>query len=199
MKLKNIKSNNTLKKLFKKHEDLLEDVILFGSSMKGKYQPKDVDILIIFKKKVDKKVEIELKNTFKSENLKQDIDLNSISLKELEGDNFIAREGIYLEGFSLIKNRQVNETLGFSSVAIIKYDLKNIKGSKRIRFYYALQGRNETKGFLFTIGAKRFAKNVIICDYSVVEKLKSFFEQWNIEIKILPTLIPKRLKHLILK
>ena len=117
----------------------------------------------------------------------------------MESDNFIAKEGIYLEGISIVKNRKISDLLGFSSLAFIKYDISNIKGSDRIRFYYALQGRNKSKGFLDEIGAQRFSESVIICDYSIIEKLKSFFDQWKIEYQVIPSLIPKRLRHIILK
>jgi len=61
-----------------------------------------------------------------------------------------------------------------------------------------LQGRNENSGFLTSVGARRFAESVIVCDYQVLERIKPFFEQWNIEFIVTPAMIPKRLKHLLL-
>ncbi|MFH1589749.1 MAG: nucleotidyltransferase domain-containing protein [archaeon] len=189
-----MKFNQAAKKIFEKYGSLLDDILVFGSSMRGEDNPNDVDILIVFKNNVDKKIELE----FKKELNISGADINSVSLQELEGDGFIAKEGMYLEGFSLVKDKLISESMGFSSIALIKYSLANIKGSKRISFYYALQGRNEMKGFLSTVGAKRFAESVIICDYNILEKIKPFFEQWNIEFTITPALIPKRLRHLLL-
>ena len=195
MKSKNIILNNTAKRIAKKYPEELEDIIIFGSIMKGKASPKDIDILIIFKKKINKQIETEFKK--ETQNLK--IDINSITKKELEGEGFVAKEGLYLEGKSLIKNRLLSEILGFSSIAFIKYDISKIKGSLRIRFYYALQGRGKSKGFLSTVGAKRYAESIVVCEYSIIEKIKPFFEQWKIDYKITPALVPKRLKHILLK
>ena len=102
--------NSTNKKLIKisreiknKYNEEIEDIILFGSYLKGKEFPNDVDVLLIFKKKVDKKIETELKKALNIKN----IELNSVTKKEFENEDFIAREGIYLEGFSLIKDKKI--------------------------------------------------------------------------------------------
>lgn len=186
--------NKASKELFKKYIDEVEDIILFGSFMKGKEKPQDIDVLIIFKNKVNKKVESEFKSIIKL----SEADVNSTTKSELEGEGFVAKEGIFLEGFSLVKNKSVINSMGFVSVAFIKYDLSNVKGSKRIRFYYALQGRNKEPGFLKRVGAKRYSESVIICDYAIIEKIKPFFDQWHVKYDVAPALVPKRLKHVLL-
>src|SRR3989338_1102180 len=44
-------------------------------------------------------------------------DINSITINELKGDGFIAKEGLYLEGKSLISGKLLSESLGFISLA----------------------------------------------------------------------------------
>jgi predicted nucleotidyltransferase len=183
--------NKELKNFISLNE--IDDIILFGSYLKGKEKPKDIDLLIIFKEKINKKIEFEIKTK-----LNKKFEINSIIKKELNEDNFIAKEGLYLEGYSFKNKKMLNEILGFNSFAFVKYDLKNIKGSKRIRFYYALMGRNNN-GFITTIKAKRFSDNVIICNYSDIFKLEEFFINWNINYVIIPSLIPKRLSHILIK
>lgn len=191
----NTKLNKTAKKLYKQYKEEIEDIIIFGSYMKGKEQPRDIDILIIFKNKVNKQIEAQVNQQI---NL-TGIDVNSVTLKELEDESFIAKEGIYLEGKSLITNKNISEAMGFVSIAFFKYNISKLKGSDRIRFYYALQGRGNEKGFLTQIGAKRYSENVIIFNYSIIEKVKPFFEQWGLDYQITPALIPKRLKRILLK
>lgn len=185
---------NFSEKFIKKYQIQLEDIILFGSYMKGKSKPKDIDILLIFKTKIDKKIESE----FKKINI-SNLDLNSTTLEELQTNNFIAKEGLYLEGLSLKTNASLSSNLGFESFAFIKYDLTNIKGSNRVKFYYALNGRNDNKGFLKTIQAKKYSENVIVCSYNELEKLKDFLNSWKIEYQITPALIPERLKNILTK
>ena len=182
------------KSVYDKYHAEIKDIILFGSVMKGKEKPRDIDILIIFNKKVDKAIE----SYFKAKLNLEAADINSTTLEEFKSEGFIAREGVYLEGLSLINNELMSESIGFASIAFVKYALDNIKGSRRIRFYYALQGRNKAKGFLSEVGAKRYSKNVIICEYYKIEMIKPFFEQWKIEYTITPALVPKRLKHILL-
>jgi len=185
------KLNKSLKKYL--FLDEIDDIILFGSLLKGKDKPNDIDLLIIFKEKINKNLEFELRKK-----LKDPYQINSITKKELDGDNFIAKEGLYLEGYSFFKKDYLSNSLGFISLGYLKYDLKNIKGSKRIRFYYALMGRNKSKGFLSELNAKRFSDSVIVCDYSQIEKLKEFFDNWEIDYIIVPSLVPKRLKKILL-
>ena len=41
----------------------IEDIILFGSIQRAKDSPRDIDVLVIFKNKVNKNIEQEIKNT----------------------------------------------------------------------------------------------------------------------------------------
>jgi predicted nucleotidyltransferase len=172
----------------------VEDIILFGSVMKGKEDAADIDILIVFRDSVMKSVEMALRGKLKG----APIDINSITSDEFRSEGFVAREGAYLEGYSLIREKTLAEMMGFTGIALIKYDISKIKGSKRIRFYYALHGR-DSKGFLDDIGGHRFAENVLACDYEVIERAKPFFETWGVEYVVFPVLIPERLKHIMLK
>lgn len=183
-----------LNKVLKKYLlfDEIEDILLFGSVMKGKDKPSDIDLMIIFKDKINKKLEYEIRNKLSN------IEINSIIKKELFFDSFIAREGLFLEGYSFKQKNQLSSALGFISVAFFKYDLSKIKGSNRTRFYYALMGRGKKEGILPSLDAKRFSENVIVCNYSNLEKLKDFFNNWNIEYFITPSLVPERLKKRLL-
>ena len=179
----------TAKKIQRAHPDDIFDIVLFGSAMKGKDKPGDIDILIIFTKEVNKKIE----RALHTELAIPTADVQSITLKELEGNGFVAKEGIYLEGLSLVHNQPLRDSLGFYSVAFIKYSLESIQGSPRVKFYYALQGRKDQKGFLQEIGATRYTDNTLLCPYSLVEPVKTFLDHWNIGYKVTPALVPKRL------
>ena len=59
-----ILTDTTLKKNLKKiaalHKDI-EDIIVFGSLVRGKEKPEDMDILVIFKQSVAKEVEYQIR------------------------------------------------------------------------------------------------------------------------------------------
>lgn len=61
----------------------------------------------------------------------------------LFSDSFIAKEAFLSEGYSIFLNKFVHKELGYLSFSLIKYDLKNLNKSQRMRFYYGLCRRDE--------------------------------------------------------
>ena len=53
--------NKQIKKFYKEHKNKLLDIILFGSSLRGKENPADIDILLLFKEKEDLEIAYQLK------------------------------------------------------------------------------------------------------------------------------------------
>ena len=193
MQSKNTKLSNASKKISKKHDEI-EDIVLFGSVMRGKEKPNDIDIAIIFRNNVKKEIEKEFRDLLDEKNMQ----VVSTTREDLDKERFIAKEGLYLEGVSLITGEKLSSSLGFESYGIIKYDISKLKGSKRTKFYHAIHGRKSI-GLLKRTGAKKFSDNMIICKYANIENLKEFFENQEISHVIFPILTPKRLSHIILK
>src|SRR3989344_5077212 len=78
------------------------DIVIYGSSVMSKEEPGDVDIVIIFKNKPLKE-RLEISQEFKTI-IKKEIknpDIKTINLMELFDSNFLARQGILTEGYSL--------------------------------------------------------------------------------------------------
>jgi predicted nucleotidyltransferase len=86
----------------------IDDIILFGSAQRGKEDPADIDVLVVFRTKVSKRLEQEIRRSCNVAGL----EINSTTRQELESDGFIAREGVYLEGYSLIKRKKKSDLLG---------------------------------------------------------------------------------------
>ena len=77
--LKNIKFLHEINEFYNKNKDKIIDIILFGSVLKGKENPRDIDLLILFKEKKNLDLSYELKKRLKNFNL----DINSKSYNEL--------------------------------------------------------------------------------------------------------------------
>ena len=58
MILKNTKLKNELKKILSSE---LIDVVLFGSAIRGKEKPNDLDVLVLFKNNVIKEIEYRIR------------------------------------------------------------------------------------------------------------------------------------------
>jgi predicted nucleotidyltransferase len=199
MNLNITKLSKAANELNKKHPQLIDDILLFGSTIRGKLIPNDIDILIIFNKKVDKDVEYEFKKQIS--NFIPNLSLISKTINSIKDQSFSARESVLFEGYSLLKKEFISNKSGFSSYGFFIYNTKTLSNTNKTRFYYALNGRRESKGIADTQDWFKISDNLIAVPLSGIENAKEFFTQWNIEYIYLPTLIPSRLakKHIISK
>jgi predicted nucleotidyltransferase len=153
-----------LKKLLnsKKKDKNIFDIVVFGSFIKGKYKPSDIDIVIIFlsgnlNDRLDKLQEIkfELK---KLDNYK--FDIKQMVLKDFFSASFMAKTGILLEGYSIFKDQKFIQTIGFKSYSLFWYSLSNLTHTQKVKFNYILAGRN-SKGILKELNATRLTNATI--------------------------------------
>jgi len=182
------------KVFYEKHKTEIKDIILFGSILKGKLNPNDIDILILFNKKIDKDLEYEFKQQTKIKNLE-------IISKTLLDPSFTAREGILFEGFSLINKKSISSEYGFESKGMFIYNTKKLNNTNKTKFYYALNGRRKFKGMADSLQAIKLSDNILLVSLDKISLAKEFFNHWSIEFKYVPSLIPERLSkpHLLSK
>ena len=91
MKLNITTLSKLSKNLQRKYKEEVKDIILFGSSLRGKLEPGDVDVLILFNKKIDREIEYEFKKQVSK--IIEDISLISKTEDGLYNPSFAAREG----------------------------------------------------------------------------------------------------------
>ncbi|MBT3262584.1 nucleotidyltransferase domain-containing protein [Candidatus Woesearchaeota archaeon] len=193
---KNTTFKSEIKKFLKENSNEILDVILFGSAMKGKENPKDIDLLILYsvKKNIDKSYEF--KKILKSKGfLVETIDK---TYKELIEGSFKAVEGILAEGFSFKNNNLLSQNLGYMNLILFKYDLINLNKSERMRFYYSLYGRTkEQKGIIQELNSIKFSDSIILCPANNSEEMSEYLNSWKIKHLKFPILIPSRLKNIL--
>ncbi|MDP7116396.1 MAG: nucleotidyltransferase domain-containing protein [Candidatus Woesearchaeota archaeon] len=179
-----MKQNFSLQKLkkaakFEKQENKeIIDIILFGSSMRGKINPKDIDILVLSSQKLDKPI------------LKE---FNPIYKTYSDFVKGFPTESIIQEGYSLLHGKTISSLYHLHSTYLFRYSLKGKTKSERMRFYYALYGRN-TKGILKETNSKKFSSETIITPVQAVDEMKSFFETNKIEYYYVPIMFPESYK-----
>jgi len=172
-------------------EEIL-DIILFGSTIKGKDHPNDLDILIVFKNKKS------LDLTYKFRKLLEPlvnlpVEVTSKGYYELFDTNFVAREALLKEGYSLVNHVFVANGLGYQSKVMFTYNLKNKNKSERMRFYYSLYGRG-SPGMLKKLNSVKHTDTVILCPIEHQEEMRIFLQSWKIEFSEISLLIPERLQ-----
>jgi len=179
---------------YEKHKEQIKDIILFGSILRNKENPEDIDILILFKDSINKDMEYELKKQLPAK-----VSLISKTEKTIKDSSFTAREAILFEGYSLITKEFTASKSGFESFGSFIYQTSNLTNAEKTRFYHALNGRRGSKGVCDELKAIKLSDNILAVPLSEVEPAKSFLEYWKIEYTYIPLLIPKRLakKHII--
>jgi len=158
----------------------LVDIFLFGSALKSKEKPNDVDLIALFRDKDYEKIEEIL---YKIKKIGESLSVN-LHAEPIIADN-LHKEPVYIsilhEGFS-IKNMQfLNDMLSFKSFLLITYSLKDKKPSDKVRFSYALYGRKEGEGVLKSLDGKDVGKGSILVPISKQEIIKEFFKQWDVK------------------
>ena len=188
--LKNTKLMSKIGNLAKERESDILDIVIFGSSAKGKEKPHDLDLLVIYKKKADSELSYKIKKEF--EILGVEIDLVSKTYDELFDASFVVRESYLSEGYSLVRKKLVAEGLGYAPMVIFRYGLGNFNKSQRMRFYYSFYGRN-TEGMLKKLRLHKFSERVIISPVEESERVKDYLNSWKIKYLEIPVLMPIRI------
>ena len=184
LKKKEFKSD--VKDFYNRHKEKILDIVLFGSATKGKEKPADIDLMIIYRDKEDFDSNYELKKLTNAS-------VTGITYEKLISPQFIAKEGYLLNGYSLVFDKKMSEAHGFESKTIIRYDLNGLNKSQRMRFYYALLGRDYKSGIMKELNAVKLSDNVIMIESEKEFELTDFFKYWKIKYIIIPVLIPTRI------
>jgi predicted nucleotidyltransferase len=159
--LKKSKNLSVLTNLLKKYviKDIV-DIILFGSAVRGKEEPGDYDICIVFREKIDLRKIRELEDILKNRKI-------SAHLSYLTIDNFFTKKHslastLFLEGRSMITNKPLSWNYNLDNRTLFIYELKNMNPTDKVKFLYALKGRRGKIGILDRIKSKIVGKGVII-------------------------------------
>ncbi len=188
---KNTRFLNEIKNFYRDNRDEIVDIILFGSVLKGKENPADIDILVVYKKKDNLDLNHSLKKKLNS--LKLNVEITSKTYKGLFESAFKIKESFLSEGYSLVNHIFISEGLGFSNWLLLKYELAKKSKSDRMRFYYSLYGRNGGKGMLDKLKAIKFSDGIILCPMESTGEMKDYLQEWNISFLEFPVLIPTRI------
>jgi predicted nucleotidyltransferase len=150
----------------KKYKEI-DDIVVFGSFVKDKFQPNDIDLAVISEEK-----SIYFAGKISSE-LPKNAHMELLSSKQI----YQTRVGIsiILEGFSIKHNKFLRDILGISPKKIYVYEIRNLKPSEKRQFNRALLEHLKT-----TRGDKLGAGSVMI----PTEKsgfFDDFLERWNLK------------------
>ncbi len=169
---------NKLKKYLK--DDKLDDIIIFGSFVKGKSKVNDVDICLVFKEYDDQLIEKILKGLEK-DNI--EVHITKTKYSDIFEDPGLWSTLIH-EGFSIKKNKELSKILSFNPFFGFEYELTSLDKIQKQSFSHALFGTGGRLNFLEGIDGLRLGKNFIIVPVYQSEKIRDFFDTWKIIYKV---------------
>ena len=154
------------------------DIFLFGSAVKGKEFPKDIDICIIFRKNISNEIIKEIENRLKNEN---------IHISSLTIDNFFKKshsliKTLLVEGISIFNGETFIQRFGFSSQILYSYNLSNLKSSEKVRFVYLLKGRN-SEGIIKKFNGEWIADSCFTIPVKKDNEMLEILKKWKINYK----------------
>ncbi|MFH1636986.1 MAG: nucleotidyltransferase domain-containing protein [Candidatus Woesearchaeota archaeon] len=171
-----------LKKKLKSEKGNVFDIIIYGSLMKGKTKPNDIDVIVVFNSGTLKERLGELQS-IKSRirdisSIK--IDAKQILLKDLFAPEFMARTGIMLEGYSVFREKGFSETLGFKAFSIFCYSISEMSHSQKVKFNYILAGRGD-EGLIKILDGERMASGAIKIPIRNSIEFEEFLKKNNVK------------------
>jgi predicted nucleotidyltransferase len=187
--LKSREFSSAISEFYKNRMSEILDVVVFGSAVKGKEKPNDVDVLLLFRDKEDLDAAYELRKKLEKF---VEVHVTTKTYAGLFDRNFKAREVFLGEGYSMVRKEFVSKGLGYANLSLFKYELKGFSQSKRMQLQYALYGRDRISGVVKEWALRKFADSVFLCPVYNVERLKEFFDGWSIRFEQFPVLIPER-------
>ena len=143
-----------------KSDDMIFDIVLYGSVAKGKTHPEDIDIIVIFRKGTLRERLQKIQSIKQKIKLEKKIDIRGILWEELFQEQFFARSGIILEGISLFDGKPFSYKIDFEGFMLFIYDLRDKSHTEKVKFNYVLSGRKDV-GMVKRLEGKHVAPGVI--------------------------------------
>lgn len=168
MNLKNLSPIKRKLNKYLKDKDIL-DIILFGSLLKGKSEPQDIDIAII----TEKHFNADLPGFHVSIINPKDFFINPPSLAHT----------LLREGYSLKNNKQFSENFRFSNKTLFKYELIGLNPSLKVKIVNILRGKGKERGMVESNNGEWLSNQVFFANLQNEYLFEKFFIHFKVKFK----------------
>lgn len=167
----------------------VQDVILFGSVMRGKSNPSDIDLCILAGKSDEKRALDLIDSLGKlADNLKLKSHISLLTSDDFVAGNTLAKT-LLAEGYSLKHKERFSSVIGFAAKSLFVYTLKHFSSSERVKFHYMLKGRYGSKGILKETKGEFLGAGSITVPINKEDLLKDVFDRWKVKYTVSRILI----------
>ena len=157
----------------------IENIFLFGSAVKGKEFPEDIDICIVFKDKVHKEILSGIEHKLKEHK----VHISSLTVNDFFKKPHPLAKTIFLEGLNIFNRKPFINNFVFSSYVLYSYDLSKLKPSEKVRFVYLLKGRNSKEGIIKKLGGEWIADSCFMIPIKKDSEMLIILKKWMIPFK----------------
>jgi len=153
-------------------EGNIVDLIFFGSFVKGKHRPEDLDVAIVVKDENDLELDTvsDIREILKEEF--QDPDTEVVEVQNIYSTGIGL--SIILEGYSVDNSEFLREVLGVKPYNIYQYSLEKLTRSKKSSFNRAL------KNILDEVGGEKIGRGVAKVPRGEAGRIEDVFKRWEI-------------------
>ena len=158
---------NKLKDLLKDKEIL--DVLMFGSLIKGKIFPRDIDVALITNKNINPRIE--------------GFHISIIKPNEFFSNQPTLANTLLREGYSLKYKKFLAELLNFQNKILFIYELSSKTASKKVKIVNILRGRAMQEGMVKKNKGEWLANQVFTIPIEAGYLFEQFFLNFSIKFK----------------
>ena len=159
-----------LKPLLNKY-NILQDIVLFGSFLREKTRPADIDIALLVQEKDENQLE-KIEEEIRSLLPEHGIDITVLTLKDLYFPLWIS---IIQEGWSIAKEQYLAQLYEIEPVKLYKYSIKHMTPVQKVQFDRGLKKMTEN------LQGIRLTRAVILIPLQKSEAFEAFLKTWKIE------------------
>lgn len=150
----------------------IDDIILFGSVLKGKKAVRDIDVAIVFNE-TSSKLWVGLNK------MSDRYHFTKTRFSDLLEDPLLWQTLLH-EGYSLKHKKKLSGIVGMKAFFLFEYGMDRLSKVERQSLNHALYGSGGRDSFLKGINGEKFGQKKVIVPDEESEEMRGFFETWNI-------------------
>ena len=144
------------------------DIIIFGSAVKGKALPGDIDVAII----TDKEIKVNISG----------FHISVLNTKDFFKPVSLAHT-LLREGYSLKNKRAFSEGYNFSNKVLFTYELTSLNPSTKVKIVHMLRGKSNEKGLVLENSGEWLANQVFLIPIGEESIFEKIFLNFKIKFK----------------
>jgi len=158
-----------VKLLKSKLNDEITDIVIFGSSVKGRLKPRDIDVVVISDGAAQRSFD----------DLREELNIIFVSKEDLIKTHIMLKQAIIHEGHSIRYKKPIRELLGFESFTLFRFTISELKQTDKVRFVQALYGRGKG-GLLQELGGEKIAAGAVLVPVEKESEFEDFLRLWKL-------------------